>query len=156
MAYRAIILVRSLTLVGAICAVGSMSFADTFDWGARGRKAFAAWQCTSLAIISETNTEEAERLFPLGYALMAELLHGIQGGDVSESEINRLPIGITMNIGGGPSVDFIAGVVWANNFSALYDELMPDIEGAPFDDKKELQKYKAETRFRNENCELIR
>ncbi len=122
---------------------------------------WAAFQCSTYAELSK-NQDEKVRLSQVGHRAGTEFIEAIEKNEISEDEIrSNVPMGVTLRFG-GPSADFIIGRVFEGAVNAALDSVIKeDSAGMPLkiedwimDDER--QAIKAQTKYRNSNCELIR
>lgn len=121
-----------------------------------GQLAFSAWDCAALSALAGDDTDEFERLFFLGYENARLFLEAAKRGELSREAQSQVPMGLTLNLTGGPTTEFQLGALWARIEATVYDENWPQIEGASFDEMKQLQRSSSESAFRNANCELLK
>ena len=147
---------RTLASIFTFCAVG-VSEASGKDYNRMGKIGFAQWQCAALGQIANEDDKAADvgALFESGYRILSELVTDAVAGLLTKENSNEIPIGISMWLTGGPSIDFRMGFMWAQFVEDAYDETWPDIKDATFDQQSELQAMNARNRFRSGNCHLL-
>ena len=134
---------------------GMASGNTTLDLGDKAARGYALWTCAVLSRLAEKDNPTALPYFNAGYDLLKEVVLGIIEGQLTEEEARKVPVGINWSLGGGPSVDFRLGVIWADIQNYQYDETFPEISDATFDERKAIQVTMAENTFRSSNCPLL-
>jgi hypothetical protein len=90
-----------------------------------------------------------------------QFVEAVQNHQISPEAVNsEVPIGVTMLLA-GPSVDFIIGRIFENAMGDAYDNIVKQKNGVPLpvDDwvrDEEVKKSKAQLKYLQGNCELIR
>jgi len=107
-----------------------------------------------LAVLFEDNTL-SDAYFQLGMTNLRSFIERAQTGEITEDEWSDVPIGISMNLG-GPSIDFMIGVIWSSIFTDVYDRTFPELEGVGFADKQDIQDINARSEFDAKNCRIVR
>lgn len=121
------------------------------------------WSAFSCAVYAEitSNADEQKRLFEIGYATGQKFINGIKDKSIPDSEAKNTPIGVLMRMG-GPTTDFVIGRVFEGVSEDVYDKLVrEDNSGMPILDPSkwaddELKTIRAENKYRESNCALIR
>jgi hypothetical protein len=121
---------------------------------------WSAWMCSQYASLMEDEAEK-ERLFLLGYNAGKQFLAGVQAGTITQWErISIVPMIVEMNLS-GPTPEFVLGRLYQSAAGDAFDKVTKkDANGIPLEVKdwitSDEQKSVAETRFRQENCEIIK
>lgn len=125
-----------------------------------GRVMWSAFSCAAYAEMAGDESEQ-KRLFNIGYTAGQKFISGIRDTSISEADAREAPIGVLMYLS-GPSIDFMLGRVFENATQDAFDRIvkmdsggMPILNPLEWVSDEEVKKIKAETKFRNSNCELI-
>ncbi|MDT8429372.1 MAG: hypothetical protein RQ757_11455 [Pseudomonadales bacterium] len=151
------ILLIVAVFIGASAYVSAQPEGDSPN---RGRLMWSAFTCATFAELSG-NEEEQTRLFAVGYAVGTEFVREVKEKTISESEFNAAPVGVLLTLG-GPSVDFIVGRIFENAMNDAFDSVVKeDSNGLTIPDptkwaRDELKAIRAENKYHNSNCELLR
>lgn len=139
--------------------LSNTSAQQQIDQTNRGRLLWSAFACATYAELSG-KMEEQQRLFEIGYTVGKAFLTDIDNQTISESELQNAPVGVLGTLG-GPTIEFILGRIFALVQSDSYDSVvkedsrgMPIFNPADWADE-ELEVVRAQTKYRDSNCELI-
>jgi hypothetical protein len=138
--------------VAGLLATATSAAADT-DYSGLGQRAYALWDCAAFGFVAED--ERAAELFELGHSKMTELLEARRDGKLTNENTKDMPMGLSWYLIDGPTIEFSLGYMWAQFSQHASDETYDQELQATFDEKKELQKLKASTGFRDKNCALL-
>jgi hypothetical protein len=121
------------------------------DYALMAKQAWAAFECSSLASVSD-DTKEQERLFAYGFAQGKRFLAALRDKKIQQSDLSNIaPMGFLM-AAQGPSPDFIMGRVFENaQENALKNVFAEDGKLH----SKQQQKVIAEGRYNRANCRLL-
>jgi len=121
---------------------------------------YSALRCSNLAGY-HNNSDEQLRLFELGNKVGKEFVRRTIDKSMDESEWEKAPVGITWELGGGPSIDFRLGYIYKSIETDVYATVTKkDENGVLFNDvldwrdDKERQVYSMQL-FQNSNCSLL-
>jgi len=104
--------------------------------------AISAFEC---AVVSP-NDIESERLFKLGYTTGKDFLHFVQTDTNLYQKTLKSQVPMLWNLMGGPTPDFILGLVYADRQHEIYKEFSPD---------NEIWKSKKQKIYQARNCALL-
>lgn len=155
-------MLRSLIVITAALVLLVGAAGKTRAWAQPrnlGLVMWSAFTCSQLAEMSN-NEHEQERLFQIGYAAGEKFVRGIRDKKIPKSEIDEAPVGVLWELS-GPTVDFMVGRVFEAASNDAFERIMKkDSAGMPLPmgqwvlDQK-TQSTLAQTRFREDNCDLI-
>lgn len=128
-----------------------------------GSRSWAAFECAALAGYVG-NGAESERLFNVGHTAGLAFIKAAQAADQAHQEriMRKVPMIVSWHLG-GPSPDFMLGRVWEAalqfaddeiNERSTWDHQTENAKAEPVD--KEVRKMRAENKFREGNCALIK
>lgn len=143
-----------LVLLIAAPAVGEVTKAS------RGRMMWSAFECAAYAELAG-NKDQQKRLFELGYREGKAFLDAAASGSLSQAERDDTPVGVLFSLG-GPSIDFMLGHIYANASHVAFDTVVKqESDGTPVHDplkwaQGEVQRRRAEQKFRSSNCTLVK
>lgn len=140
---------RTLVLALLSWCVLSEAEAATPDQAALS---WAAFECATFAEHSGERAQQ-ERLFNLGLASGREFIVAMQRHEFTDEQVNNsAPVGFLLSLG-GPSVDFMLGVVFAHASQHGFERIT-ERAGQRLD--RELMQVVAGNLFRENNCALLR
>jgi len=121
------------------------------DYAIRGKRAWAAFECASLASVAG-DQEKQEKLFTVGLNEGRVFIEALKGGKIKEEDLkSNVPIGMLLLLQ-GPSPDFMLGRVYENaQENALKKVFRSDGPPQSDDERKSL----AELELSRRNCDLI-
>ena len=127
-----------------------------------GRLASSAFVCATYAEMSG-DSDEQMRLFNVGYNAGKKLLEGIRDKTISGAEIGQQTTVTVLLLLNGPSIDFILGRIYENAAGVAHDSVVKEdsagtllIDPSKWVIDRELQERVAQTKYRDQNCELVR
>lgn len=113
------------------------------------RTMWSAVQCGTYAEMLD-NGKEQSRLFELAVKAGREFLDAFENGQIPPEVVNtEVPVGVAWLLQ-GPNTDFIIGRIFENAIRDAYDGI-----GRGIDDK-ELRKSRAQTKYLQGNCDLLK
>lgn len=122
------------------------------DYAMMAKRSFSEFSCAALAATAGMKGEHS-RLFKLGYEHGKTFIEALQANKVEPSDVsNIVPWGFSFNLG-GPSPDFMLGVIWSFAIQGTDDGVRKDEEMKPVDPS--LWEMRAKNRFSKENCSLL-
>ncbi|WP_108819352.1 hypothetical protein [Pseudovibrio sp. Alg231-02] len=125
------------------------------DYVRTARVGYALWECAALGSITKEDSKQREVFFEKGHQELTKLFSGLLEGKVAEEDWNQMPIGLTLGLSGGPSLEFRLGVLWAGIIENVYESTLPEQKSLSWDDKKMLQKNAAQKKIQMKNCGLL-
>lgn len=140
--------IAALVIACVISTVCSAHGADARD----ARLVWSSFQCATYAEYSGDQTER-ERLFTLGVATARTLIDAIRNHEIADADLQReAPIGLLLSLG-GPSTDFMVGVIFAHVSDDAFDEINRETGNSS---DRDLRHVVASNLFQHHNCTLIR
>jgi hypothetical protein len=130
--------------------------------GDAGRLLWSAFECRMYAQMSGEPEKETVRLRQIGYENGKRFLEGVRNKTITETEINsKVPIGVRDAMA-GPTDDFILGRIYELATTVAYDRVVKagsfdlDLPPSQWHLDPEVQKIRAGTEFRTQNCALLK
>jgi hypothetical protein len=154
------VMVTFVLAIGASLAVAGVSANQKAAQPNAARLTWSAFTCATYAEL-HGNTREQERLFGVGLNAARVFVGRVKDQTLPEAERREIPIGILLLLG-GPSVDFVVGRIYEGAMGSAYDDVVKeDASGLPILDPRqwadgELKVSKAQRKYREANCEIIR
>jgi len=145
---------RACVLLGSLLFFSAPAGAESSnEYAQMGQKVWPAYSC-SIAAELANKTEEAKRLFTVGYNNGITFLNALKEGKVKREDVSsRVAMGLLLRLD-GMSSDFIMGRNWEAASENFYDEMNQNCEGCILDDQR-TQIY-AENLFRKGNCVFLK
>lgn len=125
-----------------------------------GRVVWSAFQCAVYAEMAGDQKEQA-RLFDIGVKAGRNFLEALKGPGMPPEVQSEVPIAVVILLE-GPSPDFIVGRIFESAVRDAYDDIVTrDNSGMPLDASKytqdlELRKSRAQSKYINANCVLLK
>ena len=127
------------------------------EYGMQAMEMYDAWQCAAIATMAE-DPDEFDRLFNHGLDLGRDVLDALaEDGSRKSGLTEHAPIVFTKNLG-GPSADFMLGVMWSEIVDEVYSRVTNNgsIVMRPEERIKErVSSNRAELAFVDSNCRYI-
>lgn len=140
-----------ISLLLVACVTSSAIAEGSKDYAAKGKRAWAAFECSSLASVAGDEKQQAS-LFTLGFKEGKVFLKALQAGKIKKEDLNSEVPTIMLLLLEGPSHDFILGRVFEN----AQEHALKDIygtDGRP--QSEEERKILARNELSRRNCDLI-
>jgi len=163
MTLRNILAVSALVAVSATLydRIASAQTAPTVVNSDSGLLLLVAFQCSQYAALSG-NAKEQERLFLLGYATGKRFVDAARNQKISPQDLKeKVPLSV-LQLMEGPTTDFMVGRIFEYAATDAFDSIakrdpsgvLLSVEKWMLD--KEVLKIKAENKYRESNCSLIK
>ena len=153
---------RSILPLAILALAQPLSAAAADDVLPMGRLMWSAFQCATYAGYAKIE-KEPERLFNVGLKAGRVLVKAVHDGKFTNEQLSTsIPLGVKMRLG-GPSVDFVVGVIYADASADAADDIIKkndngfkSLNSADWVFDKELQQMRGETEYLKSNCVLLK
>ncbi|QYX57894.1 hypothetical protein K1T73_05765 [Roseovarius sp. SCSIO 43702] len=125
------------------------------DYNKMGKLAYAQWECAALAAKTEKYQKIGLYLFESGHQKLTGFVTAWNEGKLTEEDTDEVPIGISLRLIRGPTVDFSLGYMWAQFLAEAEEKTFDSDLQAPYEELRELQMITAEEAYREKKCDLL-